>query len=78
MFANVHVWPQKCAEAERHRIFKEYLIEHVEDRELYAKVKRECSEASTKGGESMQEYTDRKNGVIAQIMERAVQRLRLL
>lgn len=74
MFANIHVWGPACAEVERHRILKEWLIENIEDRELYAKTKKECSEASKLGGESMQEYTDRKDGVIKGILHRAFKR----
>jgi GrpB-like predicted nucleotidyltransferase (UPF0157 family) len=71
MFANLHVWPPACAETERHRIFKEYLIENIEDKELYARVKKECSEASKLGGESVMEYNYRKEGVIKGILQRA-------
>jgi len=74
MFANLHVWGPACAEAERHSIFKEWLIENLDDRELYAKTKRECSEASKLGGESMMEYTYRKEGVIKDILQRAFKR----
>jgi GrpB-like predicted nucleotidyltransferase (UPF0157 family) len=74
MSANVHVWGPACPEAERHRIFKEWLIENVEDRELYARTKKECSEASKLGGESMQDYTYRKEGVIKDILYRAFKR----
>lgn len=74
MPANVHVWGPACPEAERHCIFKEWLIENVEDRELYAKTKKECSEASKLGGESMQDYNDRKEGVIKDILHRAFKR----
>lgn len=75
MFANLHVWGPACSEAERHRIFKEWLIENVEDRELYARTKRECSEASRLSGESVMEYTYRKEGVIKDILHRAFKRL---
>jgi GrpB-like predicted nucleotidyltransferase (UPF0157 family) len=75
MFAQLHVWGPACAETERHRIFKEWLIENVEDRELYARTKKECSEASKLNGESMQEYTNRKEGVIRDILHRAFKRL---
>ncbi|KAG0646555.1 non sense mediated decay [Hyphodiscus hymeniophilus] len=75
MFANVHVWGPACPAAERHRIFKEWLIENVDDRDLYARTKKECSEASKLGGESIQEYNDRKEGVIEGILHRAFKRL---
>ena len=71
MFANVHVWGPACPEVERHRIFKEWLIENVEDRELYAKTKRECSEASKLAGETTIQYSYRKEGVIKDILQRA-------
>lgn len=74
MFANVHVWGPACAEAERHRIFKEWLIENAEDRELYARTKKECSELSKLGGESVMDYTYRKEGVIKDILNRAFKR----
>jgi len=74
MFANVHVWGPACPEAERHRIFKEWLIENVEDRELYARTKKECSEASKLGGESVMDYTYRKDVVVSGILHRAFKR----
>jgi GrpB-like predicted nucleotidyltransferase (UPF0157 family) len=75
VFANLHVWGPACPEAERHRIFKEYLIENAEDRELYTRTKKEASEASKLGGESMMDYTSRKEGVIKDILQRAFKRL---
>ena len=72
---NLHVFGPECAEVERHKIFRDWLRSHAEDRELYAKVKRECAEATVKGGESMQEYTDRKDGTIEEIRQRAFRSL---
>jgi GrpB-like predicted nucleotidyltransferase (UPF0157 family) len=39
--------------------------------QLYAKVKRECAEASDLAGESMQEYTIRKDKTVREILDRA-------
>ena len=74
MLANVHVWGPACPEVERHRILKEWLLESVEDRELYARTKKECSEASKLGRESVQEYNYRKEGLIKDILLRAFKR----
>jgi len=74
-FANVHVWGPACPEVERHRIFKEWLTGNVEDRELYARTKKECSEASKLGGETAMDYNRRKEGVIKDILHRAFKQL---
>ena len=71
MLCNLHVWGPRCAEAERHRIFRDWLREHEDDRELYARTKRECAAAARESGEGMMEYTDRKNEVVGTILTRA-------
>jgi len=71
MYCNLHVWGPRCAEAERHRIFRDWLREHEDDRELYAKVKRECALASLEKGGDMMDYTRRKEDVIREILNRA-------
>jgi GrpB-like predicted nucleotidyltransferase (UPF0157 family) len=37
----------------------------------YAEVKRECAKAAEAGGESMQEYTVRKDKIVGEILDRA-------
>ncbi|UKZ75902.1 hypothetical protein TrVFT333_003598 [Trichoderma virens FT-333] len=69
--ANLHVWGPDCSEAARHKIFRDWLSKTPADRELYATMKREASEASRKANESMDEYTERKNDCVRQILERA-------
>ncbi|KAL1877391.1 hypothetical protein Daus18300_002375 [Diaporthe australafricana] len=69
--ANVHVFGPGCPEAVRHRIFKEWLLEHPEDREKYAAVKHEAAAASREAGETVQDYTLRKESVIWEILNRA-------
>jgi len=71
MLCNLHVWGPKCAEVERHRIFRDWLREHKDDRELYAKTKRECAILSREMGEDMMAYTARKEAVIQEILTKA-------
>lgn len=68
---NLHVWGPKSPEAERHRIFRDWLREHEDDRELYARTKREVAAVSREKGEVMQEYTLRKDEVLQAILTRA-------
>ena len=68
---NLHVFGPDCPQVEKHRIFREWLLKEPEDLELYARVKRECAMASEEKGESMQEYTVRKNETVEGILGRA-------
>jgi GrpB-like predicted nucleotidyltransferase (UPF0157 family) len=72
---NLHVFGPECPEVERHRIFREWLLKNTEDLQLYAKVKRESARASEAAGESMQQYTDRKDKVVKEILSRAFRNL---
>ncbi|EXJ72477.1 uncharacterized protein A1O5_04982 [Cladophialophora psammophila CBS 110553] len=68
---NLHVFGPDCPEVERHRIFREWLSKSPKDLQLYATVKRECAAASEAAGESMQEYTLRKDKTVREILDRA-------
>lgn len=68
---NLHVFGRDCPEVERHRIFREWLLKTPDDLELYVKVKRECAAASEAAGETMMEYTRRKETTIREILDRA-------
>jgi len=68
---NLHVFGPDCPEVERHRIFREWLSKSPKDLQLYAIVKRECAAASEAAGESMQEYTLRKEKTVREILNRA-------
>lgn len=68
---NLHVFGPDCPEVERHRIFREWLSKSPNDLQLYATIKRECAAASVVAGESMQEYTVRKDKVVREILDRA-------
>ncbi|WZH45383.1 grpb/dephospho-CoA kinase [Fusarium acuminatum] len=68
---NLHVWGPGSPEAERHKIFTNWLKRNEDDRKLYAKVKRESAELSVEKGEGLQGYNDRKQYVIREILKRA-------
>ncbi|KAJ5157746.1 uncharacterized protein N7482_008846 [Penicillium canariense] len=68
---NVHVWGPDSPEAARHRIFRDWLRKTPADLELYAKVKREAAKQAAVAGDSMMDYTQRKEETIREILERA-------
>ncbi|KAG7039349.1 GrpB domain protein [Colletotrichum scovillei] len=68
---NLHVFKVGTAELARHLIMKEWLIEHDDDRDLYAKTKAEAAGMSNSLGETVMEYNFRKENVIRAILERA-------
>jgi GrpB-like predicted nucleotidyltransferase (UPF0157 family) len=68
---NLHVWGPDSPEAARHRIFRDWLLKTPADVELYAKVKREAAEQTAVAGDSMLEYTQRKDKTIQEILGRA-------
>ncbi|RDW69570.1 hypothetical protein BP6252_08590 [Coleophoma cylindrospora] len=68
---NLHVWGSDSPEAARHRIFRDWLRKTPADLELYAKVKREAAEQTAVAGDSMMDYTQRKDNTIHEILERA-------
>ncbi|KAK5110586.1 hypothetical protein LTR85_000986 [Meristemomyces frigidus] len=71
MSCNLHVFGPQCAEVERHRIFRDWLQQHDDDRELYARTKRDAAAISREKGEPVMGYTVRKDEVIRRIMTRA-------
>lgn len=72
MTCNLHVWGGLGnAQVERHKIFRDWLCGHDDDRELYASVKRECAELARENGNTMRDYTQRKDWVVREIMVRA-------
>ena len=68
---NLHVWNPDSPEAARHRIFRDWLRKTPADRELYAKAKRQAAEQSAFAGDSMMDYTQRKDEAIQEILNRA-------
>jgi len=69
-YANIHVFPPDAAELVRHKMFRDWLREHEDDRVLYAQVKREAAEASRAAGEDVMQYNVRKQAVLRQILDR--------
>ncbi len=71
---NLHVFGPDCPEAIRHRLFRDWLRAHPEDRELYAGAKM----ASVDGAKAVMEYNLRKQPVIRDIYERVFRAAGLL
>jgi GrpB-like predicted nucleotidyltransferase (UPF0157 family) len=69
-YANVHVFGPGAAELSRHQWFREWLLSHPDNQELYVRAKREAARESHENGESVQGYSFRKEGVIEEIMVR--------
>lgn len=68
---NLHVWGPDSPEAARHRIFRDWLLKTPADLELYAKVKYEAAEQTAIAGDSVMDYTLRKDKAIQEILDRA-------
>jgi GrpB-like predicted nucleotidyltransferase (UPF0157 family) len=66
---NLHVFTQGCAEVERCRLFRDWLRISAEDRSLYAGVKQKLA---ARPWQSVQQYAEAKNPVVASIMARAL------
>ena len=65
---HLHVFTTGSPEIERVLLFRDWLRSHADDRELYARTKRELSQQNWKYG---QNYADAKTPVIQEILERA-------
>jgi GrpB-like predicted nucleotidyltransferase (UPF0157 family) len=75
---NLHVFSPDTAEAVRHRIFRDHLRTHADDRALYAAVKRAAAVEANVHGEHVMEYNARKQDVVRQIYDRAFRAAGLL
>ncbi|MBM0225818.1 MULTISPECIES: GrpB family protein [Micromonospora] len=64
---NLHVWPRDAPEPIRHRLFRDWLRSHPEDRELYAATKRRLARDTA---HRTSDYSLAKNDVIDQIYAR--------
>ena len=64
---HLHVWPQGAPEPVRHRLFRDWLRTHPDDRELYASTKRRLArETADQPGD----YTLAKSDIIDDIYTR--------
>ncbi len=68
--SNLHVWNPNSPEAIRHRMFRDWLRDHPDDRDLYAGAKLQSAEASNAAGEEVMAYNLRKQPVIRDILDR--------
>lgn len=63
---NLHVFGPDCPEHIRHRLFRDWLRDHSEDRQLYADAKW----AAQDGVKTADEYNRKKQDVVRQIYQR--------
>jgi GrpB-like predicted nucleotidyltransferase (UPF0157 family) len=68
--SNLHVWCPGSPEAIRHRMFRDWLRTHPDDRALYAASKRSSADESNAAGEAVMGYNMRKQPVIRDILDR--------
>jgi GrpB-like predicted nucleotidyltransferase (UPF0157 family) len=64
---NLHVWPRDAPEPVRHRLFRDWLRSHPDDRDLYAESKRRIARETV---DRPGDYNLAKNDVIDQIYAR--------
>jgi GrpB-like predicted nucleotidyltransferase (UPF0157 family) len=67
---NLHVWSPDSPEAVRHRMLRDWLREHADDRERYAAAKRASADATNADGGAIMDYNRRKEPVIREILDR--------
>lgn len=68
--ANLHVFGPDCPETIRHRMFRDWLRGHPEDRSLYREAKQAASGLTNDEGGTVMDYNARKEGVIREIYSR--------
>jgi GrpB-like predicted nucleotidyltransferase (UPF0157 family) len=65
---NLHVFNPGCEEVEQMRVLRDWLRTHEDDRDLYARAKRELA---AKQWKYVQNYADAKSEIIQEILARA-------
>jgi GrpB-like predicted nucleotidyltransferase (UPF0157 family) len=68
---NLHVFGFDSPEPVKHRIFRDWLRGHPDDRDLYAGTKRRAADEATALGEHTMQYNLRKEQVVREIYHRA-------
>ena len=71
-YANIHIFGPNCAELIRHRLFRDWLRNHEDDRQRYADINRQAAAASRLAGETVNEYNARKQPVVLEILQKAL------
>jgi len=69
---HLHVFTLGSSEIARFFVFRDWLRQHSDDRELYARTKRDLS---AQDWPSTQDYADAKTGVVEEIIRRALREL---
>jgi GrpB-like predicted nucleotidyltransferase (UPF0157 family) len=67
---NIHVFAPTSPEVVRHRLFRDWLKDHPEDRAVYAAAKREASAVTNAEGGHVMDYNARKEEVVHAIYDR--------
>ncbi|WP_437970561.1 GrpB family protein [Sorangium sp. So ce260] len=68
--SNVHVFGPGCPEVIRHRMFRQWLIDHPEDLDLYRRAKLAAASEISAASGSVMDYNKHKEPVIRAIYER--------
>lgn len=68
---NLHVFGTDSPELVRHRILRDWLRDHPDERDLYARTKRDAAAAANQAGEHVMQYNARKQDVVRAICARA-------
>lgn len=68
--ANVHLFGPDCPEAIRHRLLRDWLRDHPDDRDRYAEAKRSASGAvNAAGGGTGADYNQRKEPFLRDLLD---------
>lgn len=67
---NLHVFGPDCPELQRHRLFREWLIAHPQERELYLRTKLAAAAIFADGSGTTLQYNRQKEPVIREIYDR--------
>lgn len=68
---HLHVFGYDSPELVKHRIFRDWLRGNADEREVYARTKREAADAANTAGEHGMQYNARKEQVVREIYHRA-------
>jgi len=68
--ANLHIFGPDSPEPIRHRMFRDWLRDHPDDRARYAEAKRMSADASNEVGGAVMDYNLRKQPVVREILDR--------
>ncbi|MFY0408812.1 GrpB family protein [Solicola sp. PLA-1-18] len=68
---HLHVFDFRSPETVKHRVLRDWLRTHPDERELYADAKRRAADAATAAGEDSMQYNARKEQVVREIYHRA-------